>query len=184
MNRLSLPALLLSGVVFWSLPSTAHAELTLTGTPKISFHAKGPAGFNIDGSSSSMTLIDNGSTLKMSVPMDSVETGIELRDEHMRDYAGADAHPAVSLELPLSALALPAEKGDKTNGVITGTFTCNGQSQPVEVSWTLKKGGSDYTLNGSFNFNTESHGIEIPNYMGITVDPAMSASAKLKLVER
>lgn len=161
----------------------AQAGLVLTGTPKVRFHADGPAGFNIDGQTKTMTVADDGTTLRLVVPLSTVDSGISLRDHHMLDYAGVKSFPDLVLEVPRSEVKLPAEKGDVSKVTTTATFTCHGQSQPVQVKWTIKKGKANYLVKGSFTFNTESHGIEIPSYMGITVDPAMSANAKFNLID-
>ena len=79
-----------------SLTSVAWAgTLKVEGKPKVTFFAVGsPSFLNIEGTTTTLNLADDGSTLKFSVPMKTVDSGVELRDEHMRDkYVHVETTP-------------------------------------------------------------------------------------------
>lgn len=165
--------------------SPAWAGMTLTGTPKVTFNATGSPGFlDIEGVSSTVKVTDDGTTLSFAVPMSTVSTGIELRDNHMNEhYVEVAKYPDVTIKLPKASVQWPANAGDSTSGKVSATFNAHGVDVPTDVTYTVKKGKSSTKVTAKFAFNTNSHGISIPSYLGITVDPAMTAEATIELVD-
>ena len=108
-RRASIAALLLV------VPLLAGAT-KLTGEPVAGFHARGPGGFGLDGKTNQLRIEDDGTTLKITVPLAGLQTGIGLRDKHMREkYLQVDKFPDAVLELPWSAVKLP-ENGQTSEG--------------------------------------------------------------------
>src|SRR5271154_5346796 len=66
------------------LPGVGFAALQ-SSEPKVSFSCVGPGGLHIDGTGTTLQLQDKGDVLVLSVPLDSVTTGIGLRDTHMHE---------------------------------------------------------------------------------------------------
>lgn len=165
--------------------SPAWAGMTLTGTPKVTFNATGSPGFlDIEGVTSTVKVADDGSTLSFAVPMTTVSTGIELRDDHMNEhYVEVGKYPDVTMKIPKASVQWPANVGDSTSGKVSGTFNVHGVDVPTDVNYTIKKGKTSTKVSAKFAFNTTSFGISIPSYLGITVDPAMTAEATIELVD-
>lgn len=172
--------------VLIAVPATSFAGYRLGPKPKVSFFATGSPGFlSIEGKTTDITLVDDGEQLAFTVPIASVDTGIALRDQHMRDkYVQADQFPDLVLVLPRSAVAFPAEKGRMSEGTVEATFTTHGVALPVTVTYTAKRKTESWTVSASFPFDVSKHGIEIPSYMGVTIDPAMQAEVVLDVVEQ
>lgn len=164
------------------IPSLAFGAWTLDGKSKITFHADGPAGFAIDGASSEFSVSETPESMVFSVPVSAVSTGIDLRDEHMRDYIEAERFPTVTLTIPKDQLTFPAEGQKKSAGIAQATFTLHGVDQPTKVKYAIKTEKQGVSWVAAFPFNTEAHGVVVPEYMGVTVDPAMSAQAKFTTV--
>jgi len=166
-----------------ALPMAAYAGLSVSGTPKVAFFATGSPGFlDIEGDSTTLTVTDDGTNLVFTVPMKTVSTGISMRDDHMNnEFVQVDKYPNVTLTLAKSAVQWPANAGDKTTGTASGTFNAHGVDQPASVTYTVKKTSTGYTVTGSFKFDASKHGIAIPSYMGVTVDPAMHAEVTVSL---
>jgi len=184
MPRLStLPLILTAALAFSPLP--ASAGIQLAGKPSVKFVAEGhPGALDIEGVSSALTLTEDGDDLLLRVPMLQVSTGIEMRDRHMNnEYVQTDRFPEVSLRLPTASLSWPEEKGDTTKGTAQATFTAHGVDRPVTVSWSLKRSKDGWLVKGSFAFDVSEHGIEIPSYLGVTVEPKMTAEAKFNIVK-
>lgn len=170
-------------VALVTAPAPALAALSVTGTPKVSFDATGTV-MDMQGISKVVKLTDDGQQLVFTVPMATVSTDNALRDDHMLNkYVEVAKFPEVSVTLPKSALKLPAADGEKLKGSATGTFTARGISQPVTVSYSAKKSGAVTKLEANFNFDVSTHGIAIPDYMGVTIDPKMKASATVELID-
>src|SRR5678815_69343 len=100
-RRAFLAALLLA------LPLLA-APARVTGEPSAGFHGRGPGGFSLDGKTNQLRIEDDGTTLRVTVPLASLQTGIGLRDKHMREkYLEVQKYPDAVLEHPWSAVKLP-----------------------------------------------------------------------------
>jgi polyisoprenoid-binding protein YceI len=168
-----------------ALPSLAVAGMSVTGKPAVSFNAEGSPGFlDIEGTTSSITAADDGTTLTLTVPMSTVKTGIDLRDEHMNnEYVQIASHPNAVMTLKKADVKWPTASGEKTSGTVAGTFNIHGQSQAVNIGYNISKTTSGYKVAASFKFDCSKSGITIPAYMGVTVDPKMSAKATLELAD-
>lgn len=166
-----------------SFPLAAHAEMTLSGKPKISFFATGSPGFlDIEGVTSTATVADDGTKLTFTVPMTSVETGIESRDEHMNEkYVEVGKYPNAVLSLARSAVQWPANVGESKTGKAAADFNIHGVSKPVDVEYTVTKSKVGFRVKAKFKFDCSQHGIAIPDYLGVTVDPKMYAEVTLDL---
>jgi len=167
-------------LALWALPASATE---LVGTPKVTFEAEGHPGFlTFEGVTSKMTVETKGTELVFTVPMNTVETGISLRDEHMRDtYVQTSQFPNATLTLAETGVTWPTDTQKKTSGTAKGTFTVHGVSKPVEVAYDAKLTKAGIKVIATFPFNTESHGIAIPSYMGVTIEPAMTAKVTVEL---
>lgn len=161
-----------------SLASTAFAGLTKTGEGQASFKGVGPAGFKIEGKTKSVDLKDDGKTLTVVVGLKDLETGISLRDSHMREkYLEVDKFPEATLTVATNAVTWP-EDGKTSEGSAKGTFTVHGVSKEVSFKYRISNGGGTYSVEGEAPVNFKDHGINVPTYMGITVKPDITILSK------
>jgi len=165
------------------LAADAQAGMTVDGKPRVVFHAEGSPGFlTFDGKTSELTVEDDGTTLSFIVPMDTVETGLSLRDQHMRDnYVETAKYPNVVLKVAKADVSWP--DSGKSKGEVKASFTAHGVDKPVTVTYTIKRSGEGYQVKASFPFDTQAHGMEIPVYAGVTIKPAMTADVDVDLVD-
>ncbi len=169
-RRLPLLALLVA------LPLLAGATRS-TGEPTAGFHGRGPGGFGLDGKTNELRVDDDGTTLKIVVPLATLKTGIALRDRHMREkYLQVEKYPDAVLELPWSAVKLPSD-GQTVDGTATGKMTLHGQTHDVQVSYRVSRSGNRYQVSGNVPLKITDYGIDIPSYLGITVQPDVQTSA-------
>lgn len=164
-------------------PSAALAGMKISGTPKATFFAVGsPSFLNIEGVSTKMSLTDDGTKLTFNVPMTSVDSGVELRDQHMNDnYIQVSKFPNATISLNKADVPWPTE-GSKTV-TVAGTFTVHGVSQPASIQATVTKTSAGWRVKGKFNYDCNKHGITIETYMGVTIDPKMYATVVVDLVD-
>jgi polyisoprenoid-binding protein YceI len=149
----------------------------VTGEPAAGFHARGPGGFSLEGKTNELRVDDDGTTLKIVVPLAGLKTGIALRDRHMREkYLQVEKYPDAVLELPWASVKLPSE-GQTADGTAHGKMTIHGQSHFVEVTYRVARTGNRYQVNGSVPLKLTDYGIDIPSYFGITVQPDIQTSA-------
>lgn len=85
------------------------------------------------------TLSDDGN-LKVKVTLSSVDTGIEIRDQRMRDmlFKVADI-PSATLSAKIDKSLLKAEVGQSTFSKVDATFHVNGKSVTMPVSIQVTK---------------------------------------------
>ncbi len=168
-----------------ALPLAANAALKVDGKPKVSFFATGSPGFlDIEGTTNTVTAADDGTKLSFTVPMTSVKTGIDLRDEHMNnEYVKVAEFPNAILTVDKAAVQWGANVGEKKQGTVPGEFTVHGVAKPVTVAYTTQKSKSGWRVTGKFDFDVAQHGIAIPSYLGVTVDPKMRAEVTLDLLD-
>lgn len=166
-------------------PLVADAAIKVDGKPKIAYFADGSPGFlSIEGDSNTMTATDDGTKLSFTVPMTSVKTGIDLRDDHMNnEYVEVAKYPNAILSMAKADVKWPANAGEKTSGTVKATFNIHGVDQPVDVTYTLNHTSKGYTVKANFAFDCAKSGINIPSYMGITVDPKMKAEITTDLID-
>ncbi|HNH46128.1 MAG TPA: YceI family protein [Myxococcota bacterium] len=187
MTRLPFRKLFLAAttVVALAIPLIAHAALKVDGKPKISFFAVGNPGFlDIEGVSSTMTVVDDGTKLVFTVPMASVKTGIDTRDEHMNDkYVVQGKYPDAILTLAKADVQWPTEVGVAASGKVKATFNIHGQDQAVEVEYTNRKSKTGWRVSAKFNYDTSASGIEIPSYLGVSVEAKQRAEVTIDLID-
>jgi polyisoprenoid-binding protein YceI len=175
----SLAALIL---VSWSVP--ALAECKMIGKPKVGFDADGSAGLDIAATvaADAFSMKEANGKLVFSIKMTAIDTGIELRNHHMCDkFAECEKFPTATLTIDRSALPIPTTEDKKVS--VPGVFNAHGVDQPTTVEMTIKPGKQGYDIDGTFKFNTTNLGIDIPNYLGVTVYPDMVGHAKFTLVD-
>jgi polyisoprenoid-binding protein YceI len=154
------------------LATTALADLRVSKVNELQFNATGPAGLKIAGQTTKLEVTEAGDQVTLRVPLDTVDTGIELRNSHMKEkYLETGKFPVAELKVPRAALKEGA--GQKT----TGTFTVHGQAREVTVTYDVTRTADGLEVKASFDLNINNHGITVPSYLGVTVKPDMKVVA-------
>jgi YceI-like domain len=166
-------------------PAVADAGMKIEGKPKASFYLSGSPGFlSIEGVTSTMTLVDDGTRLVFTVPMSTVSSGIALRDSHMnKNYVHVDQFPNVILDIARADVVWPTEVGKTSTGKAAANFTAHGVMLPTSVAYDVTKTKTGYRVKGKFEFNTTAHGMVIEPYMGVSFDPDMYATVVVDLAD-
>jgi polyisoprenoid-binding protein YceI len=148
-----------------------HAAKSKPAEARVTFHAAGPAGMKIDGTTNDLDLDDdaNGNVV-ITVGLKGLTTGIDIRDRHMKEkYLEVDKYPNATLTVAKSAVKLPPSGGKAVTDV-PGTLSLHGQTKSVSVHCELKN-GSPVGVDGKIHLNMNDFGITIPVYLGVTVKP-------------
>lgn len=154
----------------------AAAKLSKTGAATAGFHASGPAGMSIDGSTSDVAVGDDGTTVTITVTMTNLSTGIALRDKHMKEALETATHTTSELKVARSALKLPAA-GAESSGDAKGTMKLHGQTKDVTFHYTAKNDGGTLNVKGNTRINMTDFGIKPPSYLGVAVKPDVDVSS-------
>ena len=166
----------LFGVATLSLAGLADAGLHRLSdqAAKAHFHASGPAGMAIDGSTSDVTVNDDGTNVKVVVALANLATGVNLRDEHTRNkYLEVGKFPNATLTVPRGALKFPAD-GATSTGDAQGTMNIHGKDKAVTFHYQATKKGAAIAVSGSVSVDITDFGINVPSYLGVTVKKDVS----------
>ena len=157
-----LKAVLLLGVL---------GTLTEVGTPMVTFDAHGPGGLKLQGVTHEATLKDDGKRISVTVPLAGLDTGIDLRNRHMREkYLQVDRFPDATLVVPWSALQVPAN-GQSLEAKADGQLTLHGVTRAVRFAYQAKRAGPRIDVTGTLPLNISDYGIQRPSFLGVTVQP-------------
>lgn len=170
------------------LPTAAFAGMRLDTTiakPVVQFNATGePGALDIEAKTSDCAVADDGTNLTFTVKLDTVSTGIELRDEHMKDkFLQTGQYPDAVLTFPKASIAWPTETGKKVSGSLDAQFTAHGKTQPTKVKYDVQKTKQGWKVTGNFPYDTSAAGIEVPSYLGVTIDNHQTAKAVMYLTD-
>lgn len=180
-TRQSTSWLLFCGLL--TLVTAAHAALASIGESSVQFRASGPGGLKIDGEGSGLSAKEMGSQLVLVAPLTNLETGISLRDKHLRDAINADKHPEAKLAVERSALKFPAND-QSLQGSAQGKFTLNGVTRSLSFDYKASRTGSDYHVQGLATVDITQFNLEQPCYLGVCVDKKVKLKVKFKLREQ
>lgn len=175
MRSSSLRAVLTSSLL---LAGVALGGWTKTGDGVASFKGVGPAGFKIEGKTRSVDVKDDGKTLTVVVGLKDLETGIDLRDKHMREkYLEVEKYPEATLAIPHDEVKWP-EDGKSAEGSGKGTFAVHGKSKEITFKYKITNTGGTFSIDGEAPVNFKEYDVNVPSYMGITVKPDITVFAK------
>jgi len=153
------------------LPLVALASFQRAGKAEVEFKATGPAGLKIEGHTARLAVGGDDNNVEIKVDLASLETGIGLRDEHLRDkYLEVKKYPYATLQVPRASLKL-ASSGSEVQGATKGQLTLHGVTKPVSVKYTTSRNGSGYAVEGTMHIDIRDFKIEVPSYLGVTVKP-------------
>jgi polyisoprenoid-binding protein YceI len=162
---------------------TASAAATRTGEATATFSGKGPAGFKLEGKTSELELQDDGTHVVVTVPLARLDTGIELRNQHMREkYLETAKYPHAVLQLARASIKLP-EAGQKSAGQGSGKMTIRGRTKEVRFKYAIERRGESYNVSAQVPLNLKDYGIDIPSYLGVTVKPDIETAVNFHFKE-
>jgi len=165
------------------LAAPASAALSNNSDSRIVFKATGPAGLSFEGKGRDIKLKEDGSNVIVSVKLDALVTGIDLRDRHMKEkYLETGKYPVATLEVDKSKLRFP--EGAAVTGSTEGKLTLHGVSKTVKVSYRADGDKSQAKVDGSMRINMKDFKIEVPSYLGVTVKPNVDVEVNLGVVNK
>jgi polyisoprenoid-binding protein YceI len=184
MHRMSRLFLVAAPFVALTVPMGAAAALSDAGGTHVRFLAIGPAGMKITGEASTVKVIEEGPKVTIVVPLTPLQTGISLRDSHMREkYLEVSKFPDARLSVARSALKLPQE-GASSEGDAPGELSLHGRTRPVKVHYHVKLAGGVYQASGTLRVDMTEYGIETPGYLGVSVKPGVDITVEFQAKDR
>lgn len=157
--------------LIWLIPAAVSASLLHAGAAHVKFTAKGPGGLNIVGETEAVQVSDDGKLVTVAVPLTGLQTGIGLRDKHMKEkYLEVGKYPNAELKVARDALRFPAA-GGKVSADAQGDLTIHGHTKHVSFHYDAKAAGKGFDVDGTVHVKIPDYAIDVPNYLGVTVKP-------------
>jgi polyisoprenoid-binding protein YceI len=160
-------------------PSQGVVEFDAIGRPSmLKIHG---VGTGPEGSFS----IEKGKLVgELSFDLNSLDTGISLRNKHMKDkYLKTGEHPKAVLRLdPVESLGTWSAASEIRNAAFTGTLSLSGSSRPVSGTVSITPVAGKSSIEASFGLRLTDFGIELPSFAGVTVADQVQIQVKLSEV--
>ncbi|MEM1413366.1 MAG: YceI family protein [Myxococcota bacterium] len=108
---------------------------------------------------------------RLTVPVRSLQTGIEERDEHLygSEWLNAGEHPNIVFEITGVSGASRLAEGEDADLEVRGNFTMNGVTRPVTARVRVRWDGSGLRGRAQFRVRLEDHGVSVPSVVRLKV---------------
>jgi polyisoprenoid-binding protein YceI len=157
----------------------AMAGWTSHGERQVSFRAVGPGGLSFEGKGSAITVKEQGDAIVAIVGLDSLNTGIELRDKHMKErYLETHKYPQAVFTVARSKIKVPGETE------VEGKLDLHGVSKPIKVHYSASGSEAQGTVTGTSHLNMKDFNIEVPSYLGVSVKPDVTVAFKFGVANK
>ena len=165
-------------------------ELNLNeASGSIQFLAVGrPSFLKIKGKGSapqgSLFIQKSGIRGSISFNLDSLDTGIKLRNEHMK-HKYLEIHKFPKAELKIIKISLPDTlwtdiSTSLENVPYEGTLSLHGNQKKIDGLARIKREENDLNITSQFKIKLKDFGIETPSFKGITVSEDVDVSVSFK----
>jgi hypothetical protein len=110
-----------------------------------------------------------GSEFYFEVPLDALDTGVDLRNSHMREnYLHTDRFPYASFSGHIEGVAHDTSGGIRV--VTQGVFSIHGVEKDQDIACLVSANESGYRVQASFPVSLTDHDIEIPSLMFLKIN--------------
>jgi polyisoprenoid-binding protein YceI len=123
-----------------------------------------------------------GTTGTVQVPVASIRTGIELRDEHLQgaNWLNASAHPNLTLEVTGIEGATSLEEGGRADCTIVGRMTVRGTTRPVRVRARAQMRDGAISVRARWRIQLSDFGVSIPAAVQAKVANEITLSVNIR----
>lgn len=119
------------------------------------------------------------STLYFEVDLRTLDTGIGLRNRHMReDYLHTDKYPYARYTGRITNVS---DAGGKKNVTVKGSMDIHGVKKTLDVTGTLTSTGNGVKIKTAFPVKLTDHKIEVPKFMFLKINEVMQLEVEFQL---
>lgn len=120
------------------------------------------------------------SKLYFEVDLTTLDTGIDLRNRHMRDnYLETDQYRYTFFEGTFDEIK--KEDDNKYNVDVTGKLFIHGVTKEITVKGSLEKNNDGFFVESNFSVSLSDYKIDIPQIMFMKIDEEMKLQVKFYL---
>jgi polyisoprenoid-binding protein YceI len=169
-----------SAAVLTSAVEKGKTTFVAVGKPamlRIKGESKGPEG--------QLNLEQGKVSGSLSLDLNGLNTGIELRDEHMKKKY-LEVEKFAKAELKFNSLTVPELKAGATvkDMPFEGTLNMHGETKPVKGTAQVNVKDGEYEISAVFTLNLSEFKVDIPSYMGIKVADTVNVEVAAILKEK
>ena len=181
--ELSLPPRRLSLLAFSLLLTSGGLVKAGINSPSgadVRVSVQGTAGLHIEGVTHELLLTEREGDLVFRVPLAGLDTGIGLRNRHMRGYLDTVHFPDAELQVRRRGIAFPSP-GKTAASDTRGTLTLHGVSRPCLIHYRVEQvNPGEYRVHGTTRIDIRDFGIEVPVW-GVRIDPSVGIQVDFSL---
>jgi polyisoprenoid-binding protein YceI len=182
-------------------PAVSHADATTfrvgnDGKSRVTFVSDAPLE-TMTGKSSKVTgslTVDPADITQtkgsFKVPVVSLRTDNDLRDEHLQGDGWLDAKKNPNIHFEITEVVLgkkssrELKKGKDTKVQVKGKFTAHGITRPATANGTVNWSGSSLHIKAEFTAVLEDHDISVPSIVRLKVANDIAVSVDLRAVAK
>jgi polyisoprenoid-binding protein YceI len=169
----------------WAAVTSAAGGPWRVGQAEVSIKCPMTFGGTFDARSSALTGTLRASAGRpsalegnLAVDLTTIDTGIDLRNEHLREKylevdKGEGYDQAVLSDVTLHALSTDAPAG---KGSFTASLMLHGVKKTVTGPVEIRQGGTGWRVRASFPVNLPDYNIDEPRYLGVGVKDTVQVS--------
>jgi len=172
-------------VSLWAVVTSAGGASWRVGQGEVSVKCPMTVGGSFDATTSALTGMLTTSTARpsgfdgsLAVDLRTIDTGIALRNDHLKEKylevdKGAGYEQAVLSDVVLQGLNAEAPAG---KGSFTGSLMLHGVKKTVTGPAEIRQAGTGWRVRASFPVNLPDYNIDKPRYLGVGVKDTVQVS--------
>lgn len=124
------------------------------------------------------------SDISFEVPLDSIDTGVGLRNKHMREkYLETEKYPKAVYRGKLSGWS--RDEADSNRFLVSseGVMTIHGVEKPLSISGYLTRSESGYHAQYFFSLNIKDFNIDKPRFLLVGMDQTVRMKIDVYLIQ-
>jgi hypothetical protein len=174
--RLRVAAAVVAAVAV-TVGGAASAKLVKFGVGSVSLHATGPAGVDIEATTTDVRAADTGTSLAVIAGLAGLTTGDVVLDHAIARTLETTKCPTATLRVPTRALQLPKE-GAQTEGEVLGRLRLHCTSADVRFRYSATRAAGMIDVRGALTIDMRDFGMQPPSFLGLRARPEVDVAAR------
>jgi polyisoprenoid-binding protein YceI len=150
-----------------------------TNVPALSVHGKSTA-LEARGRVRPSTQGPQLEQIEATVPVNTLATGMGLRDEHMRKYVfTTDDGQTPDVKFVAKSAACEKTGGNQSMCRVSGDLSIRGTARPFTIAMKVIESGDSYRASGDGILKLSEYGIPLPSQLGVHTDDEVKLRLEL-----
>jgi polyisoprenoid-binding protein YceI len=165
-------------------PPAALAKLSQTGTASAQFKdAESVPGAFLTGTTTRVTLADDGTTVTLTVQLESLKTSQSLYDKQLRSTLEVGTYPTASFKVTRKSLRFLSSRSS-ASGAASGSLTLHGATKPVKFKYHATLTNATYRVTLTASIDDGEFGIKFLSLLGVSYNQEVQLSSTFSAIDR